>query len=118
MKKVISILIVCVLMFSVSACTDSVVKGSVANQSDSGNAEFDIMPQKLLEKVEIGDTVEVSIGSFNEEMPVVDKMIEEDGKLQLLFDKDKWKISICIYNQNFCEKYDVNIGANVRVEKA
>ena len=118
MKKVISILIVCVFMFSLSACNERAVKGSVANQLDSGDAEFDIIPQKLLEEVDIGDTVVVSVGDFNIEMPFVDKMIEEDGKLQLLFDRDKWKICVCIYNQNFCEKYDVEIGAKVRIEEA
>ena len=69
MKKFISILFVCVLMFSLYACSESAVKGSVNNQSVSGDAEFDIMPQKLLEKVNVGDSVVVSVGDFTEEMP-------------------------------------------------
>ena len=118
MKKFISILFVCVLMFSLYACSESVVKGSVNNQSASGDAEFDIMPQKLLEKINIGDSVAVSVGDFNEAMPFVDAIIKEDGKLQLLLDRDEWKISVCIYNQSFCEKYNIEIGAKVRIEKA
>lgn len=118
MKKFVSILFVCVLMFSLSACSESVVKGSVNNQSVSGDAEFDIMPQKLLEKINVGDSVVVSVGDFTEEMPFVDAIIKEDGKLQLLLDRDEWKISVCIYNQSFCEKYDVEVSAKVRIEKA
>ena len=85
MKRLFIVLITLVMIFTLSACADTTVKGSVVRESTYGNAELDIMPQKLLEIAEVGDTVLVTIGNFSEEMLFVDKLIEEDGKLQLFF---------------------------------
>ncbi len=73
------------LLFSLPACSDTTVKGSIVRESTFGNAELDIMPQKLLEIAEVGDTVLVAIGDFSKEMPFVKELIAEDGKLQLFF---------------------------------
>ena len=105
------------LLFSLSACSDTTVKGSVVRESTYGNAELDIMPQKLMENIIVGDTVLVTIGDFSEEMPFVDILIAEDGKLQLFFDKEDHNINICIYNQRFCDTYDIEVGAKVTIKK-
>ena len=117
MKRVVSIIVVFMLLFSLSACSDTTVKGSVVRESTYGNAELDIMPQKLMENIIVGDTVLVTIGDFSEEMPFVDILIAEDGKLQLFFDKEDHNINICIYNQRFCDTYDIEVGAKVTIKK-
>ena len=99
MKRFVSIIVVFMLLFSLSACSDTTVKGSVVRVSTYGNAELDIMPQKLMENIIVGDTVLVTIGDFSEEMPFVDILIAEDGKLQLFFDKEDHNINICIYKE-------------------
>ena len=117
MKKFVSIIVVFVLLFSLSACSDTTVKGSVVRGSTYGNAELDIMPQKLLEVAEIGDTVLVTIGDFNEEMPFVKELIAEDGKLQLFLDEEDWNINVCIYDQRFYELYNIEAGEKVTIKK-
>ena len=105
------------LLFSLSACSDTTVKGSVVRESTYGNAELDIMPQKLMEKANVGDTVVVTIGNFKKEMPFVEDLIAEDGKLQLFLDREDWSISVCIYNGDFCQTYDIDTGEKVLIEK-
>ena len=69
-----------------------------------------------MEKAGVGDTVVITIGDFEKEMPFVDELILEDGKLQLLLDRDAWNLSVCIYNGDFCEIYDIDIGEKALVE--
>ena len=117
MKRVICLLLLFTVLSTLSACDNNSVKGSVVKESTYGNAELDIMPQKLLEQVDIGDMVIVSIGDLKKEMPFVDELVIEDKKLQLFFDKANWSISVCMYNDNFCDKYDINIGSKVIISK-
>lgn len=121
MKKILSTLMLIILVFSLaeqlSACSDDVVKGSVVIKSADGNAILDIMPQKLLNKINIGDTVIVKIGDIEEEMPFVDELVTENGKLQLYLDRENWNITICIYNEQFLEKYNIDIGDKIKIRK-
>ena len=105
------------MIFSFSSCADTTVIGSVVEISANGNAVFDIMPQKLMEKANIGDTVVVTIGNFSEEMPFVDKIVDEDGKVQLFLNREDWVISICIYNGDFCETYGIEVGDKLIIKK-
>ena len=50
-------------------------------------------------------------------MPFVEELIEVDGKLQLFFDKEDQTINICIYNQRFCDTYNIDVGAKVTIKK-
>ncbi|MBQ7379381.1 MAG: hypothetical protein IJW70_06825 [Clostridia bacterium] len=117
MKKILSTLMLIILVFSLSACSDDVVKGSVVRESADGNAILDIMPQKLLNKINIGDTVIVKIGDIEEEMPFVDELVTENGNLQLYLDRENWNITICIYNEQFLEKYNIDIGDKIKIRK-
>lgn len=117
MKRAVAFLMIITVVFVLAACNANTVRGSVVRESTYGNAELDIMPQKLLEKIQIGDTVVVTIGGFSEEMPFVDALIEEDGKLQLFYDKEDHNINICIYNQRFCEAYGIEAGDKVIIKK-
>ena len=117
MKKIISTLMLIMLVLSLSACSDDVVKGSVVRESDDGNAILDIMPQKLLNQINIGDTVIVKIGDFEEEMPFVDELITENGKLQLYLDRENWNVTICTYNEHFLEKHNIVIDEKIEIRK-
>lgn len=118
MKRFFCLLTIVTIIFTLSACADNTVKGSIVNKSANGDAELDIMPQKLLEQVGIGDMVVVTIGDFAKEMPFVDELISEDGKLQLFYDRENHNINLCIYNQRFCDVYDVEINEKVQIKKS
>lgn len=117
MSKIFAVLLVIIMICSVAACADTTVKGSVVSESVEGDAELDIMPQKLFEKVSVGDIAVVTIGDFCKEMPLVEKPIEEDGKFQLVYDKETHAVNICMYNQHFCEVCDIEVGAKVKIRK-
>ena len=117
MKRIVGILLLFVMTLTLSSCATSTVKGSVVEISETGNAVLDIMPQKLMEKANVGDTVVVSIGNYKEEMTFVEELIVEDGKLQLFLDRDNWSISVCVYNGDFCETYGIDTGKKVLIEK-
>ena len=116
MRRVCALLLI-VLIFSLTACNENPLKGSIVSQADNTTAELDIMPQKLFEFAEIGDTVVVTAGDFKSEMPLVDELIAEDGKLQLLYDSDEHNLTICAYNQNFFETCDVSSNDKVKINK-
>ena len=116
-KRALSLFLVFIMAVSLVACGAEQVKGSMIGQTDAGMAKLDIMPQKLFEIAEIGDTVVVTAGSFKEEMPLVDEIITEEGKLQLFYDANAHSISICLYSENFCETYNVSFPEKVRIAK-
>ena len=115
MKRIFAFCTLIMLLFTLCGCSDNVVKGSIVKESADGNAELDIMPQKLLEQANIGDIVVVTVGDFKKEMIFTDEPIEQDGTLQLLLDRSEWSLSICIYNENFCREYDIEIKEKVRI---
>ena len=84
MKRIVSMFLLITMLFLFSSCATSAVKGSVVEKTIDGNAVLDIVPQKLMEKAGVGDTVVVTIGGFEEEMPFVDELVLEDGKLQFV----------------------------------
>ena len=117
MKKLFLVIMIFIMLVCLSACASIYVKGTVSSNTDNGDAILDIMPQKIMEKANIGDTVTVSIGDFCEEMPFVDEMIKEDGKLQLFLDKNSWSITVCIYDQDFLKTYNIDLGEKVFISK-
>ena len=117
MRRLSVLLVVIIMLVSLTACSTNVVKGTVIQNSDNGYAVLDIMPQKLLEFFEIGENVVVIIGDFEEEMPLVDHIIEEDGKLQLYYSSEEHTLYIVSYNQNFCERYNIVANSKVKIKK-
>lgn len=117
MKKVLTLLLVVVLIFSLAACNQEIAKGSIIGKTANGMAQLDIMPQKLFEFAEIGDMVVVTAEGFKAEMPLVDEIIAEEGKLQLFYDSNEHCISICVYNKDFCDTYNISSSAKVRITK-
>ena len=117
MKKILALITLAVVLLSFSACADTTAKGSVENITESGDAVLDIMPQKLLELADIGDTVLVKVGDFSGKMLLVNRPVEEDGVVQLYLDNDEWRLSVRISNESFCDKYDVDVGAKVRITR-
>ena len=122
MKKILLFIIVTALasvaLVSAFAYFAGSVRGTVAQVTEDGRAELDIMPQKLLEEVSVGDTALVKIGSFKAEMPLAEELIPEEGKLQLLLDKENGDVLICSYREDVCEQYGVRVGDRVTVRKS
>lgn len=117
MKRLFILLLILVMSISLVACNTKQVKGTIISQTDESMAELDIMPQKLFEFANIGDAVIVTVGNSEQEMVLVDKLIAEDGKLQLFYNSDLHNLSICSYNQNFCEVYGVSVNTKVIITK-
>ena len=115
--KRLSVLLLTIVIVSLTACSTNVVKGTVIQNSNNGYAVLDIMPQKLLEFFEIGENVVVIIGDFEKEMPLVDNIIVEDGKLQLYYDSEEHTLNIVSYNQNFCESYNIIENSKVKIRQ-
>ena len=118
MKRLSILLIYIVIMVSFTACDTNVVKGTIVQESDNAYAVLDIMPQKLFEIAAIGESVVVTIDDFQKEMPLVDDMIDEDGKLQLYYNSDEHSINIVLYNRDFCEVYNISANSKVKIEKS
>ena len=116
-KKTLAVFLIFVVILTVAASAETTVRGSVARISLEGDAELDRMPQKLLEIIQIGDTALVEIGGLELEMPFVEEPIAEEGKLQLLHDREDGSIYICLYNQSFAEAYGVEVGDRVFITK-
>ena len=108
-------MVVLALSFAHFACP---ARGTVLGVTEDGRANLDIMPQKVLEEIPVGDTALVKIGSFEAEMPLVEELIPEEGKLQLLLDREEWSILICSYDEDVCETYDIHIGDRVTIRKS
>ncbi len=116
--KRLSVLLICIIIIvSLTACNTNAVKGTIVQKSDNGCAVLDIMPQKLFEIVEVGESVVVTIGDFHKEMSLVDDLIEEDGKLQLYYNSEEHSLNIVSYNQNFCEIYNIPVNSKVKIQK-
>ena len=117
MKRVLVLLAVIVMLVSLTACNTHDVKGTVVQISENGYADLSIMPQKLFEMADIGESVVVTIGDFQKEMPLVDSIIAEDGKLQLYYDSEEHTLSVVLYNQDFCDSYNILENAKVRIKR-
>jgi S-adenosylmethionine hydrolase len=117
MKRLSILLVVIIILVSFTACDSNVVKGTIIQKSDNGYAVLDIMPQKLFEIAEVGESVVVIIGDFQMEMSLVDDLTEEDGKLQLYYNSEEHSLNIVSYNQNFCEIYNIPVNSKVKIQK-
>ena len=117
MKRLSALLALIIILVSLTACNTNVVKGTILQNSDNGYSVLDIMPQKLFEIADIGESVVVSIGDFQEEMPLVDNIIDEDGKLELYYDSKEHTLSVVSYNQDFCESYNILENSKVKIKQ-
>ncbi|MBR6743767.1 MAG: hypothetical protein IKM00_00915 [Clostridia bacterium] len=122
MKRILLGIIVAALASAVLAVSFAYfagsVRGTVAQVTEDGRAELDIMPQKVLEELSVGDTALVKIGSFRVEMPLVEELIPEVGKLQMLLDRENGNVLICSYREDVCERYGICVGDRVTVRKS
>ena len=117
MKRLSVLIIVIIMLASLTACNTNVVKGTIIQNTENGHAVLDIMPQKLFEISEIGESVVVTIGGLQEEIPLVDHIIAEDGKLQLYYNSEEHTLSIVSYNEDFCEGYNIPENSKVKIKK-
>jgi S-adenosylmethionine hydrolase len=117
-KRFAALLLAAAVLCSLCACGGYVGGADVYKVSESGDALLTFMPQKVLEHIGIGETAKVRIGSKTLEMPFVDELIEEEGKLQLYYDKAEDVIKLCIYGGSFCDTHGVSKGDKIKVFKA
>ena len=118
MKKILALILALACVIAFASCADTYAKGSVFTVRENGDAELDIMPQKVLEKVDVGGTAFVTAGDFRGEMPFTDELIAEEGKLQLYLDREDWSIRICIFGASFCEAHSVKAGDKFTIKSA
>lgn len=118
MKKIIALILVLACVFAIASCADIYAKGSVCTLHENGDVELDVMPQKVLEKVDLGGAAFVTAGDFRGEMPLVDKLIEEEGKLQLYLDREEGCLRICVFGGSFCDAYGVKAGDKFTIKNA
>ncbi len=118
MKRLSTLLVIIVILVSLTACNTNVVKGTIIQKSDNRYAVLDIMPQKLFEIAEIGESVVITIGDFQKEMPLVDNIIVENGKLQLYYNSKEHTLNIVSYNDDFCEVYNIPENSKVKIEES
>lgn len=118
MKRLSVLLVLIVILVSLTACNTNVVKGTIVQKSDNSYAVLDIMPQKLFEIAEIDESVVVTIGDFKKEMPLVDNVIAEDGKLQLYYNSEEHTLNIVSYNEDFCDVYNIPDNSKVKIEES
>ena len=100
-----------VVLLSVLVCRSQA--GSVV--SIDGDVALDIMPQKLMEKAELGDTVTVMCGGLRQAMPFTDEIITEDGTVQLLLDRENWCIRLYQYQGGVAEEYNIDVGDRILI---
>jgi len=117
MKKILALILTLACAFAFASCADIYAKGSVCEVRENGDAELDVMPQKVLEKADIGDTVLVDVASFRGDIPFVDKLIEEEGKIQLYLDREEWCVCVCVFGGNFSEVFEVCDGDEFVIKK-
>lgn len=113
MKKMIAVLLLFCAALSLAACADVYAKGAVCRVSEKGDAVLDIMPQKLLEKAELGGKVIVSVGDFCGEMTFTDEPAGE--WICLYYDRADGIVRICLCEGSFCEAYGVEAGARFAI---
>ena len=116
-KRFSAFLLAAALLFSICSCRAYVGGADVYDINENGDAMLSIMPQKVLEQISIGETAEVSIDDEKLQIPLVDELIAEEGKLQLYYDKSDFTMKICIYGGSFCDTYGVGKGDKVVITK-
>jgi hypothetical protein len=76
MKRILLVMVVVIMASAALAASLAYfagsVRGTVVQVTEDGRAVLDIMPQKLLEELSVGDTALVKIGSFKAEMPLAE----------------------------------------------
>ena len=117
-KRFAAFLLASALFFSICSCGGYVGGADVYDINENGDALLTFMPQKVLEHICIGETAMVRIGNRTLEMPLIDELIAEEGKLQLYYDKSDFTIKICIFGGSFCDTYGVGKGDKIKVFKA
>lgn len=94
-----------------------IVKGTIIGQTDDGAALLDIMPQKLFEIVDVGDYVIVSVEDFEKEVLLTDELITQEGTYLLFYDSSNHCLSLCIYDQHFCEIHGLSGNEKITIRK-
>ena len=117
-KQTAVVLVIVLLVVSLCGCQNSIFPTMIREFDDDGNAVLNTTLYDMNSRgLNIGDTVTVTIGEYSKTMPIVDTVIEEDGKLQLYCNNKEGTVSILIYNDSFKVNCAAKSGDMVMIEK-
>ena len=126
-RKHISILIVCVMLLSLSACTPAEnstgevkpIQATVIEIEKYGHAVLDITTEDFTAiGYELGDIVCVHFGSFKENMPFFDGYYTNPGGVMLRGLASEKNIAVCINYGDFAKETGLAIGDRVEISRA
>ena len=121
-KKHISILIVCVMLLGLCACTTTEnstdettsIQATVIQIEKYGHAVLDITTADFMNHgYELGDVVNVQFGSFESEMPFYDGYYSNPGSVMLRGLAPKKNIAVCINYGDLSQETGIAVGDTV-----
>ena len=126
-KKHMSILIVCVMLLGLCACTQpenstgeaKSIQASVVEIEKYGHAVLDITTADFMNHgYEYGDVVNVQFGSFESEMPFYDGYYTNPGGVMLRGLDPESNIAVCINYGNLSKETGIALGETVKISMA
>ena len=126
-RKHISILIACVMLLSLIACTpaenstDEVksIQATVIEIEKYGHAVLDITTADFTDHgYELGDVVSVQFGSFESEMPFYDGYYSNPGSVMLRGLAPEENIAVCINYGDLSQETGIALGDTVEISLA
>ena len=83
-KQTAAVLVIVLLVVSLCGCQSTIFPTMIREFDEDGNAVLNTTLYDMNSRgLNIGDTFQVTIGEYSKTMPIVDTVIEDDGKLQL-----------------------------------
>ena len=117
-KQTAAVLVIVLLVVSLCGCQSTIFPTMIREFDEDGNAVLNTTLYDMNSRgLNIGDTVQVTIGEYSKTMPIVDTVIEDDGKLQLYCNNKAGTVSILIYNGSFELDCTAKSGDMVMIEK-
>lgn len=123
-NKYISILIVCVMLLELSACTQiedpagkiKPIQATVVEIEKYGHAVLNITTADFINHgYELGDVVGVKFGSFESEMPFYDGYYSNPGSVMLRGLSPEKNIAVCINYGDFSKETGILLGDSVEI---
>ena len=123
-RKHISILIVCVMLFGLSACTPAEnptgeakpIQATVIEIEKYGHAVLDITTADFTDiGYELGDIVSVRFDSYEEDMPFFDRYYSNPGTVMLRGTTPEESIAVCINYGDFSVEKGIALGDIVEI---
>ena len=127
MRKYISILVVCVMLLGLNACTPAEnsageakpIQATVIEIEKYGHAVLDITTADFIgHGYELGDVVSVKFGSFESEIPFYDGYYSNPGSVMLRGLAPEKNIAVCINYGDLSQETGITLGDTVEISIA